>query len=110
MAIHLGLTPLNKDESKVIELLKANLDDNWRIFNNIIYMDKEIDIVLFNPFFGIISFEVKGWIFEQISDDLSSKIKEIYRDSFVKSKKIIELLNNSNRDGKLPKDPKGNIG
>lgn len=105
MAIHFGSEPRDENEKTALELLKKNLNDEWRIFNNLIYGNTEIDLVLFHPNYGIITFEIKGKLTEQLSDKV---LKSVFSDSHYKSKKLIEYINKTH-NAKLPTNSVGNV-
>ncbi len=105
MAVHFGFEPKDETEKTALQLLKDNLNNEWRIFNNLICYGSEIDLVLFHPRFGVITLEVKG----KRTDQLDNKIlKEVFRDAFDKSKKLIQYINETHNN-KLPMNKEGKV-
>ncbi len=105
MAVHFGFEPRDETEKTALKLLKDNLNNEWRIFNNLICHDSEIDLVLFHPSFGVITLEVKGKRTEQLDNKV---LKEVFRDAFYKSKKLIQYINETHNN-KLPMNKEGKV-
>jgi len=105
MAVHFGFEPKDESEKIALKLLKDNLNNEWRIFNNLICYGLEIDLVLFHPHFGVITLEVKGKRTEQLNNEV---LQKIFRDAFYKSKKLIQYINETHNN-RLPVNQVGKV-
>ena len=76
MARIFGEIPTNRGEKKVFESLGRQLDDTWLMKLSVRYaseehntvIDREVDILLAHPDYGIFILEVKSGVLERISD------------------------------------------
>jgi flagellar biosynthesis chaperone FliJ len=76
MARIIGSPPTNKGELRVFQSLGKQLDDSWLMKSSVRYasqefntiIDREVDILLAHPEYGIFIFEVKSGVLERISD------------------------------------------